>query len=135
MSGRAEDGEGDGLCLFHLTGTVFMCGDSAEFEEARQIGLIEAGEVFVPETRFYDTINKLAVLGSCRVSSNNTALSAHHPHPNIPSSRTIGMRSKEDEVDYRYMPEPDLPPLVLSPDEVGKGVWKTWKTNVCILAG
>jgi aspartyl-tRNA(Asn)/glutamyl-tRNA(Gln) amidotransferase subunit B len=31
---------------------------------------------------------------------------------------TVRTRSKEGEVDYRYMPEPDLPPLVISEDMV-----------------
>ena len=30
------------------------------------------------------------------------------------ASITLAMRSKEGDVDYRYMPEPDLPPLRLS---------------------
>ena len=28
------------------------------------------------------------------------------------------MRSKEDAMDYRYMPDPDLPPVVLSEEEI-----------------
>lgn len=32
--------------------------------------------------------------------------------------QTILMRTKEDAEDYRYFPEPDLPPLVLTKDEV-----------------
>lgn len=34
------------------------------------------------------------------------------------SRSTVSMRSKEEESDYRYFPEPDLPPLVLSEDYV-----------------
>ena len=34
------------------------------------------------------------------------------------SGRTRAMRSKEDAHDYRYFPDPDLPPLVIAPDWV-----------------
>lgn len=34
------------------------------------------------------------------------------------SGRTVHMRSKESETDYRYVPEPDLPPLRLSESDV-----------------
>lgn len=33
-------------------------------------------------------------------------------------TRTVLLRRKEGPTDYRYLPEPDLPPLVLTPDEV-----------------
>jgi aspartyl-tRNA(Asn)/glutamyl-tRNA(Gln) amidotransferase subunit B len=56
-----------------------------EFEARRQIELIEDGGKVVQETRLYDPDR----------------------------SETRSMRSKEDAHDYRYFPDPDLPPLVV----------------------
>ena len=57
-----------------------------EFEVQRQIELIEDGGKVVQETRLYDADR----------------------------DETRSMRSKEDAHDYRYFPDPDLPPLVIS---------------------
>ncbi len=57
-----------------------------EYEIERQIRALENGDTIVQETRLYDA--------------------THH--------RTRPMRSKEDADDYRYFPDPDLPPLTLS---------------------
>jgi len=57
-----------------------------EFEARRQIEAIEDGRSIVQETRLYD------------------------PDRN----ETRPMRSKEDAQDYRYFPDPDLPPLSIS---------------------
>ena len=35
------------------------------------------------------------------------------------SEKTVLMRKKEGSVDYRFMPEPDLPPLVLNEKSLG----------------
>ncbi|MDP9107968.1 MAG: Asp-tRNA(Asn)/Glu-tRNA(Gln) amidotransferase subunit GatB [Pseudomonadota bacterium] len=60
--------------------------DAINFEVRRQIDLIEDGGRVVQETRLYD--------------------------PDRHETRS--MRSKEDAQDYRYFPDPDLPPLVIS---------------------
>lgn len=60
--------------------------DAINYEVERQIELIESGGQVVQATRLYD-----------------------------PDKReTREMRTKEDSDDYRYFPDPDLPPLVIS---------------------
>ena len=54
-----------------------------DYEYDRQVRVVRGGGVVVQETRLWDT----AV------------------------GRTVSMRSKEEAHDYRYFPEPDLPPL------------------------
>ncbi|HCS12257.1 MAG: Asp-tRNA(Asn)/Glu-tRNA(Gln) amidotransferase GatCAB subunit B [Zetaproteobacteria bacterium CG06_land_8_20_14_3_00_59_53] len=61
-----------------------------EYEVARQIELIEDGGSVVQETRLYDSTK-----GESR-----------------------SMRGKEEAHDYRYFPDPDLPPLRISQQEV-----------------
>jgi len=58
------------------------------YEVARQIEIIESGGKVVQETRLY----------------------------NPDAGKTRPMRSKEDADDYRYFPDPDLAPVVLSDD-------------------
>ncbi|MEC4718763.1 Asp-tRNA(Asn)/Glu-tRNA(Gln) amidotransferase subunit GatB [Noviherbaspirillum sp. CPCC 100848] len=62
--------------------------EAINFEVRRQIELIEDGGKVVQETRLYDPDRK----------------------------ETRSMRSKEDAQDYRYFPDPDLPPLVIAQD-------------------
>lgn len=68
-----------------------------EFEAARQVKILENGGKIDQETRLFD-----ALTGETRM-----------------------MRGKEDAMDYRYFPDPDLPPLVLSQefvDEIKKSL-------------
>ncbi len=61
--------------------------DAVDHEIVRQIAALEAGDSIEAETRLWDER----------------------------AQRTFVMRRKEVAADYRYMPEPDLPPLVLEP--------------------
>ncbi|MCY4154971.1 MAG: Asp-tRNA(Asn)/Glu-tRNA(Gln) amidotransferase subunit GatB [Gammaproteobacteria bacterium] len=60
------------------------------YEIERQIDLLEAGREVVQETRLYD--------------------------PDLNETRP--MRSKEEANDYRYFPDPDLPPVVIDDDYI-----------------
>jgi aspartyl-tRNA(Asn)/glutamyl-tRNA(Gln) amidotransferase subunit B len=61
-----------------------------EFEIIRQIEVLENGGELSQETRSFDALKGI----------------------------TISMRSKEAANDYRYFPEPDLQPLVVSPSQI-----------------
>lgn len=61
-----------------------------QYESQRQIALLERGERVVQETRRFDE----------------------------EKGETFSMRSKEEARDYRYFPEPDLPPVVLSQEYI-----------------
>ena len=65
---------------------------AVEYEVNRQIELLEKGERVVQETRGWDDAKQ----------------------------KTLSQRSKENAEDYRYMPDPDLPPIVLTDDFVAK---------------
>ena len=66
--------------------------DAINIEVRRQIDLIEDGGQVVQATRLYDPDNK----------------------------ETREMRTKEDAQDYRYFPDPDLPPLVISQEWIAQ---------------
>jgi aspartyl-tRNA(Asn)/glutamyl-tRNA(Gln) amidotransferase subunit B len=59
--------------------------EAIEAETERQVEVLESGGRVIQETRLWDTS----------------------------AGRTVSMRSKEEAHDYRYFPEPDLPPLVI----------------------
>lgn len=63
-----------------------------EFESKRLIALLEEGKTILQETRGFD--------------ENNFS--------------TYSIRAKEDEDDYRYFPEPDLPPFFVSNEMIEK---------------
>ena len=63
---------------------------AAEYEFVRQIERLEKGEKIVQETRGWDDA----------------------------SGKTSSQRSKEDAQDYRYMPDADIPPVVLTDEDI-----------------
>ncbi len=63
-----------------------------EYEFKRQVDAIEKGETIVQETRRFDSV----------------------------TGKTSAMRSKEDANDYRYFPDPDLPPIVMSEERLNE---------------
>ncbi|MBQ7524230.1 MAG: Asp-tRNA(Asn)/Glu-tRNA(Gln) amidotransferase subunit GatB [Alphaproteobacteria bacterium] len=70
--------------------SIRFLGQALEYEIERQIMAKEMGEEIVQETRLFDS--------------------------NIGETRS--MRSKEDAADYRYFPDPDLKPVVLSDERI-----------------
>lgn len=64
--------------------------DAINYEIDRQIEVLEDGGRIIQETRTWDANKGI----------------------------TLSMRSKENAQDYRYMPEPDLPPIVTSAEEI-----------------
>lgn len=67
-----------------------------EYEIARQCDALDDGEQVVQETRLYDSARNI----------------------------TQAMRGKEDAQDYRYFPDPDLPPVVIADEDLA-----TWKAT------
>ena len=64
--------------------------DAINYEIERQRDVLDEGGTIVQETRTFDAERGI----------------------------TLSMRSKENANDYRYMPEPDLPPIVTTDDEI-----------------
>ncbi|MBQ9365638.1 MAG: Asp-tRNA(Asn)/Glu-tRNA(Gln) amidotransferase subunit GatB [Schwartzia sp.] len=64
--------------------------EAIEYEIERQTEVLEDGGHVIQETRTFDAAKGI----------------------------TLSMRSKEEAQDYRYMPEPDLPPIITTDEEI-----------------
>lgn len=71
-----------------------------DFEVARQIQILESGQVPVQETRGF----------------------------NESKGETVSQRIKEEAHDYRYFPEPDIPPLQFTREQI-----ETWRSQLPLL--
>ena len=71
-------------------GSFKAIAKAIEYEANRQISVLESGGTVLQETRRWDEEKNISV----------------------------SMRTKEDARDYRYFPEPDIPPVVLSEEYV-----------------
>lgn len=65
---------------------------AVDYEIRRQIELLEKGERIVQETRGWDDAKQ----------------------------KSFSQRSKENADDYRYMPDPDIPPIIIEKDYIAK---------------
>jgi aspartyl-tRNA(Asn)/glutamyl-tRNA(Gln) amidotransferase subunit B len=88
---RGDEKFGTKVELKNLNSVRFM-QRAIEFEVERQIGVLESGGRLQQETRLWDER----------------------------AAETRVMRSKEEAHDYRYFPEPDLPPLIVSDDFIAR---------------
>jgi aspartyl-tRNA(Asn)/glutamyl-tRNA(Gln) amidotransferase subunit B len=75
-------------CEIKNVNSIRAIGRAIDYEARRQVDLLEHGDVVVQQTRHWSDAD----------------------------GRTHTLRSKEDADDYRYFPEPDLVPLVPSPE-------------------
>lgn len=71
-----------------------------EAEYIRQVAAVKAGETIVQETRRFDQR----------------------------TGETYAMRRKENANDYRYFPEPDMPPIALTEDQIN-----AWRSELPVL--
>ncbi len=79
-------------CEIKNLNSVRFVGQAIDYEIQRQISAIESGEKITQDTLLFDE-------ATCT---------------------TRRMRSKEDSADYRYFPDPDLKPLILTEDRISK---------------
>ena len=79
-------------CEIKNVNSIKFIQQAIEYESKRQIDLLEDGKSIKQETRLFDPNN----------------------------FETRSMRGKEESHDYRYFPDPDLPPLIIDKDRISK---------------
>jgi aspartyl-tRNA(Asn)/glutamyl-tRNA(Gln) amidotransferase subunit B len=77
-------------CEVKNVNSIKNVGDAIEYEAKRQIEILENGGKIDQETRHFNAL----------------------------TCATKTMRSKEDAIDYRYFPEPDLAPLIITDEMI-----------------
>ena len=83
-------------CEIKNVNSIKFIQQAIEFESKRQVELIESGQKVIQETRLFDPNN----------------------------FETRSMRGKEESHDYRYFPDPDLPPLIIEQEEIDELIKK-----------
>ncbi|MDR0571438.1 MAG: Asp-tRNA(Asn)/Glu-tRNA(Gln) amidotransferase subunit GatB [Rickettsiales bacterium] len=78
-------------CEVKNINSIKNVGDAIEYEAKRQVEILENGGVINQETRQYNAL----------------------------TGTTKTLRSKEDAIDYRYFPDPDLTPLFITDEMIG----------------
>ena len=90
VSVRKPNSEMGTRCEIKNVNSIKFIQQAIEYEARRQVELIENGKEIIQETRLFD--------------------------PN--KGETRSMRGKEESHDYRYFPDPDLPPLIISKEKI-----------------
>lgn len=86
-------------------GSIRNVANAVNYEISRQLKIIKSGGKVINETLGWDAIK----------------------------NQTVVMRDKEETQDYRFMPEPNLPPLRLIVDEKSYNYHKNVQSLDCIL--
>ena len=91
ISVKSDTKQGNRVEIKNVLGIKFV-EKAIEYELQRHVALLEQGQDIVKETRRYDTLK----------------------------DTTFSMRSKEQDPDYRFLQEPDLPCFLVSEERIDR---------------